>query len=181
MKIRETIIGLLLLIFVVAFVVLLAFYLDKKNDEKTAGPISDLITEARTEAKIIARSVDEKGYTKTVIERQREIIGNGDITKLPVSQSVIDSLRLDNLDKTKKLQQASLINATIKAENLQATKLMDSLKRTYYLYKDQFTTAKFTPDSNGGKFDINYKISLIRHDYSKKIGYLVRVLITQRY
>ena len=131
-----------------------------------------IIDEAKTEAKVIAKSVDQKGYSKTVMQRQKEVIGNGDISKLPISQRVYDSLRLDNLDKTKKLQQASLLNATLVARDLKATKKIDSLQRLYYVYNDDFATAMFTPDSTGGKFDINYRISLVRQDYKKRKNFL---------
>lgn len=158
-------IALVLCLFIIG---VMGFKLLDKVPKPNIEQATSIIDEAKTEAKVIARSVDQKGYAKTVMQRQADVIGNGDISKLPVSQSVIDSLRLDNLDKTKKLQQASLLNATLVARDLVATKKIDSLQRLYYVYHDDFTTAMFTPDSTGGKFDIDYRISLIRQDYKKR-------------
>lgn len=162
-------IALALCLFIIGF--LGVKLLDKAPKTKIEQATS-IIDEAKTEAKVIAKSVDQKGYAKTVMKRQADVIGKGDISKLPVSQSVIDSLRLDNLDKTKKLQQANLLNATLVAKNLRSTKKIDSLQRVYYVYNDDFTAAMFTPDSAGGKFDINYRIRLIRHDYKQRKNFL---------
>lgn len=137
-----------------------------------AKPAHDLITEAKTEAKIIAKSVDNQGYSKTVAIRKDAILSNGDISKLPVSQKVLDSLRLDNLDKASKLQQASAIIGKLEAKNLRATIVIDSLNRKSYLYKDAYATAKFTPDSLGGAFDIDWRLKLVRHDYKKRKNFL---------
>ncbi|MGV3705446.1 MAG: DUF6808 domain-containing protein [Arcticibacter sp.] len=127
-----------------------------------------LIDEAKTEAKILARSVDNQGYSKTVAKRKEAILSNGDISKLPISQSVLDSLRLDNFDKSNKLQQASVTIGKLEAKNLRAVKVIDSLHRTSYQYKDAFASAKFTPDSISGTFDIDWMIKLIRHDYKDR-------------
>ncbi|KIO75955.1 hypothetical protein TH53_18000 [Pedobacter lusitanus] len=127
-----------------------------------------LIDEAKTAAKILASAVDEKGYTKVTLERKADIIGDGDITRLPISKSVLDSLRLDNLDKTKKLQQASLINASLKITALRATGIIDSLQKKRYSYQDEYLTAGFSLDTLGGTFDINYQIKLLRQDYQKR-------------
>jgi hypothetical protein len=160
-----------LLIAAVAVIIVLGIklFIQSNASEKPVGnKASAIIDEAKTEAKVLARSVDQKGYAKTTLERKKAIIGNGDISKLPVSQSVVDSLRLDNLDKDKKLQQASYLNATLHAEKLRAVKQIDSLKGTRYTYSDDFASVGFTPDSLGGKFDLDYKIKLIRHDYIKR-------------
>ncbi|RZL34711.1 MAG: hypothetical protein EOP00_31120 [Pedobacter sp.] len=129
---------------------------------------SNYIDKAKTEAKIIAKMVDKKGYSVAVLERKKAILGNGDITNLPVSQSVLDSLRLDGFSKDKKLQQASLINASLSAKDLKSTKIIDSLSKQSFVYTDPYLTATYYPDTNGGKFDINYRLSLIRHDYKKR-------------
>lgn len=131
-----------------------------------------LIDEAKTAAKVLARAVDKKGYSVVTMERKADIIGDGDISKLPVSQSVLDSLRLDNLDKRTKLQQASLINAELKVAAARAIKTIDSLQRKRYTYQDDYLTASFSPDTLGGTFDINYQIKLIRHDYRKRKNWL---------
>lgn len=129
---------------------------------------NSIIDEAKVNAKVLAREVDNKGFSKAVFERKNEIIAGGDISKLPISKAVFDSLRLDNIDKSKKLQQASYLTATFEAKSLRATKQLDSLKNQYFLYTDEFATATFRPDSLGGEFGINYKIKLARHDYTKK-------------
>nr|WP_067054076.1 hypothetical protein [Mucilaginibacter sp. L294] len=150
---------------VVIIVLGVKLYLQAHRSAQTNGSASAIIDEAKTAATKIATSVDNKGYAKTTFERKKDIIGNGDISKLPVSQSVLDSLRLDNLDKSKKLQQASYINATLQANELRAVKKIDSLNRVHYEYSDAFANVGFTPDSLGGKFDLKYNIKLIRHDY----------------
>lgn len=144
----------------------------KPETQLIAKNSSDIINEAKTEAQIIAKSVDKQGYSKTVAKRKEAILSNGDISKLPISQSVLDSLRLDNLDKKAKLQQASAIIGKLEAKNLRATTVIDSLNRKSFLYKDAFASARFTPDSAGGTFDIDWKLKLIRHDYKKRNGFL---------
>lgn len=81
-------------------------------------------------------------------------------------------MRLDNLDKASKLQQASAIIGKLEAKNLRATMVIDSFNRKAYVYKDAFAVAKFTPDSLGGTFDIDWHLKLIRHDYKKRNGFL---------
>lgn len=144
----------------------------KPASQTVAKSSNDIINEAKTEAKIIAKSVDNQGYSKTVAVRKEAILSNGDITKLPISQSVLDSLRLDNLDKNAKLQQASAIIGKLEAKNLRATTVIDSLNRKSFLYKDAYASAKFTPDSLGGTFDIDWKLKLVRHDYKKRSNFL---------
>lgn len=160
-----------LLIAAIAVIAWLSFKLLMQGGTSPADYVkqpSAIIDEAKTEAKITAREVDKKGYAKVVFERRAAIIGDGDISKLPVSQSVLDSLRLDNLDKSKKLEQASVINATLKATTLRAVKITDSLKTKRLIYNDEYLTASFTPDTLGGVFDFNYRIKLIRQDYTKR-------------
>lgn len=163
MKDKGLFIGLLILNVVVGIFVYRQMH--KKTAVKESQ--SSVIDSARVEAKKIATSVDQKGYAKTAYERKAAIIGSGDISKLPVSKAVYDSLRLDNLDKTKQLQQASLISATLEAKAVRALKMVDSLNSLRYYYKDQYADIGFTPDSLGGKFDWRYNIKLIRHDYTK--------------
>lgn len=163
-------IGLKLALFIAIIVIgYLSFKIStQKPTAITVVKQSDVIDKFQTEAKKIASEVDKKGYAKTVFERKEAIINSGDVTKLPVSQSVLDSLRLDNIDKSKKLIQASLINGSINARALRAEKRLDSLKHEQFVYTDDFLTAVYTPDTLGGKFDVNYKIVLIRHDYKKR-------------
>ncbi len=139
------------------------------QQEKTALKVPhDIITEAKTEAKILAKWVDSKGFSKTVAIRKHAVLSNGDISKLPVSKSVVESLRLDNLDKSSKLQQASAIIARLEAKNLRAKLIIDSLNRKSYQYHDDFANAKFTLDSLGGSFDLDWRLKLIRLDYKKR-------------
>lgn len=140
--------------------------------QEIVKPANDLITEAKTEAKVIAVSVDKQGYSKTVAIRKEAILSNGDISKLPISQSVLDSLRLDNLDKKAKLQQASAIIGKLEAKNLRAKRFIDSLNQITFIYQDDFASAKFSPDSTGGTFDIAWRLKLIRHDYKKRSSFL---------
>ncbi|MBB5636752.1 hypothetical protein HDF26_005228 [Pedobacter cryoconitis] len=161
----------LALIAAVSLIVWLSFKLFKlapqpASQNETRSPA--LIDEAKTAAKILATAVDQKGYTKVTLERKAAIIGDGDISKLPISKSVMDSLRLDNLDKTKKLQQASLINANLKVTAQRATSIIDSLQKKHYVYHDDYLTASFSLDTTGGTFDINYQIKLLRQDYAKR-------------
>lgn len=158
----------------IAIICVLSFTLftQKPKIQYIANKPNELIDEAKTQAKVIAQSVDAKGFSKTTLQRQNEIIGNGDISKLPISQSVLDSLRLEDFNKDNKLKEASRVNAKLEAKDLRATKVIDSLKRISFLYTDDFATARFTPDSLGGKFDINWRLNLIRHDYKKRKNFL---------
>ena len=158
--------GFAVLIVLCGWLSYLSFF-TKHEDQIGTKQTIGLIDEAKIEAEVIAQSVDKQGFSKTVAIRKSAILSKGDISKLPVSQSVLDSLRLDNLDKDSKLQQASAIIGKLEAK-LRGTKVTDSLNRTSYLYKDAFTTARFTPDSTGGTFDIDWKLKLIRHDYKKR-------------
>ena len=144
----------------------------KPEGQVIAKTSSDIINEAATEAQIIAKSVDNQGYSNTVAKRKEAILSSGDISKLPISQSVYDSLRLDNLEKGTKLQQASAMIGRLEAKGLRAVAVIDSLNRKSYLYKDAFASARFTPDSLGGTFDIGWKLKLIRHDYKKRSNFL---------
>lgn len=132
-------------------------------------PTEKLIDEAKVEAKKLAQSVDERGFSKTAFELKKQIIGNGDISKLPVSPEVYDSLRLDNIDKGAKLVQASALMAKAEAKNLRLAKKIDSLtKRESLVYTDDYLTAVVTQDSAGAKLDASWRIKLIRHDTKKR-------------
>lgn len=143
-------------------------FLERKKPKVVLVENSQLINEAKTEAKIISQNIDKKGFNRTVAERKEAIISNGDISKLPISQSVFDSLRLDNIDKGKRLQQATLINARLEILAVRAIKKIDSLKKVTFNYKDDFFNVSFNPDSLGGVFDIRGNIKLIQQDYKKR-------------
>lgn len=164
-------------LFIIASIIIVVlavklFLTPKKVTNKATNQPTNIIDDAMVEAKKLAEKVDKKGLKTASFERQAEIIGNGDISHLPVSQSVLDSLMLDNLDKTKKYQSAVAINASLEAKNLRATKVIDSLKNASFVYKDEFVNARFTPDSLGGKFDIGWHVNLVKHDYRKRKGIL---------
>lgn len=143
-------------------------FLERKKPKVILVENLKIIDEAKTEAKIISQNVDKKGFSRTVAERKEAIISNGDISKLPISQSVFDSLRLDNIDKGKRLQQATLINARLEIIAVRAIKKIDSLKKVTYNYKDEYFNVSFNPDSTSGTFDITGDIKLIQQDYRKR-------------
>lgn len=143
-------------------------YLEKKKPKVLLVEHSQIIDEAKTEVKILSEKIDKKGFKVTVAERKEDIISNGDITKLPISKSVFDSLRLDNIDKSKRLQQATLINARLEILAVRVIKKIDSLKNVSYNYKDEFFNVSFRPDSISGTFDITGDIKLIKQDYKNR-------------
>ncbi|MES2651269.1 MAG: hypothetical protein V4663_05985 [Bacteroidota bacterium] len=159
-------------VFMIVSVIIILFLLYKlRNPNPTqvfAKHESNVLDEAKVEAKKLSEQVDKKGFSKATFERKDAIIGNGDLSGLPISRAVFDSLRLDNIEKGRKLQEASVINATLNANGLRATKLIDSLQNEYYFYSDPFATVKFTRDSLGGKFDLGYNIKLIKHNYKNR-------------
>lgn len=168
MKFKLTIVALLISLGAIGYLSYKLF-LERKKPKVVLVENSQLINEAKTEAKIISQNIDKKGFNRTVAERKEAIISNGDISKLPISQSVFDSLRLDNIDKGKRLQQATLINAKLEIIAVRAIKKIDSFKNVSYSYKDEFFNVSFTPDSIGGYFhDIRGDIKLIQQDYKKR-------------
>lgn len=160
--------GAIVVLFTISVILGINLATRPKLVQYTEKPSDAFIDQAKTQAKILAEKVDEQGFKNTAIQRSKDVIGNADLSGLPISRAVYDSLRLDNIEKGKKLQQASYLVATFQARDLVASRTIDSLRKLYYVYNDDYVTAIFSPDSVGGKFDLSYRIKLITHDYKKR-------------
>ncbi|MGY3054380.1 hypothetical protein ACVWYG_002587 [Pedobacter sp. UYEF25] len=179
------------ILFFVAVIAILGLLIKLAFPSKDGVKLSDrkettIIDDAMIDAKKLAESVNSKGLKKATFERKADIIGNGDLSKLPISQSVLDSLMLDNTDKTKKYQSVVAINATLSAKGLKAEKQLDSLSHVSYFHQDSTITARFTLNDKGGIFDITGKIRLATKTYTEKKNifaptrYFTDVLVTDK-
>jgi hypothetical protein len=97
-----------------------------------------------TEAKEIARKVDEEGLETVLFE----VTGNKVPTPgaLPGSTiGIIDTTAMALDVRTKQLKQILVVKSTLEAENLALKKKLDASKRPYYTYTGNGLDLKFTP------------------------------------
>jgi len=123
-----------------------------------------------TEAKEIARKVDEKGI-ETVIY---DVTGNrakiAQIESNDATKGIIDTTAMALDIRTKQLKQILVVNSTLEAENLRLKRQVDANNRPYYTYKGNGLDLRFTPadalDSNSvatADFSANVKIKATQY------------------
>lgn len=95
----------------------------------------EVATQVQTEAEQISKTVDEKGITSAIFDITKNIIPVADhanAQKDPGAKGLIDtSARMLDIQQ-KKIQDITVINASLKAENLQLKRMLDANQRPYW-------------------------------------------------
>ena len=138
----------------------------QKQDEKVHAMVQQ-------EAKIIARNVDKDGIEHVISDVTdkifpKSILKNPDILKDTFVDSIAKKLDI----KSKQITDLTVIVSTLKAEKLKLSKAVDSLKKEYYVYNDQYLKLKFTPEDTVTKTpafaDVSYNAKLTSTQYTKQ-------------
>lgn len=137
-----------------AGVVFLCLKLFKTKDElaEIQKARASVVAQVQTEAKEIARKVNEKGV-ETVLY---DITGNKVTAEQAAStvgtKGIIDTTAMALDIRTKQLKQVLVIKSTLEAENLQLKRKLDVSQRPYYTYTGNGLDLKFTPPNEVDTF-----------------------------
>ncbi len=129
----------------------------------------------QTEAKIIARQVDKFGSEHVTIKATENLYPLSAIKSPAVSVPLLDTIAMALKIRTKQLEEALRIQGTMKASNLRANYVIDSLKRRTVVYRDRYVNLSYTPnqaDSAAGTFDLAYNADIKVAQYYKRNWFL---------
>lgn len=129
--------------------------------------------------RIINSYVDSSQRKHAVIAADENILPpNWTKNGIAISGGLVDTVaQALNIAKNK-LQQITQIATTTQAENLQAKRTIDSLKRLVYSYRDKYVQMTYRPalpgadSADNGQFDFKYNDSLNVVQYWKKKWFL---------
>lgn len=148
--------------------------LEKLNLQKKT--ISDKV---QTEATIIARKVDKQGLQHVTIEAAENIIPHAMINEPAVSTGILDTTAMAIGQQKKQIQVLTQISTTAQARALRAERIVDSLQRVTFYYKDRYLQLAYRPalinakdSTDHGQFDFSYNDSLNVVQYWKKSWFL---------
>jgi hypothetical protein len=110
----------------------------EKKDAKQAKAIV-------TEAKEIARKVDEKGIETVLFDITGNKVTPEQVLSNEATKGIIDTTAMALDIRTKQLKQVLVVNSTLEAENLKLRKQVDANNRPYYTYKGNGLDLRFTP------------------------------------
>jgi hypothetical protein len=122
-------------------------------------------------ATIISRKVDEFGLKHVTIAEAENILPRVLINDAYARPGVVDSIASTLNINNKQIESITIINSTLMAENLVLKKNIDSLKRVFYTYKDNFLAVKFKPANTVDTlptFDYKYNAKLNYAEYWKR-------------
>lgn len=134
---------------------------------------SSLNKKIELEAKIISRDVDKFGLQHVTIDAAEKLFPK-DILKNPiaVSPGIIDTTAMALNIQKNQIQQLTIINSSLKADNLKAERTLDSLKKEVFTYSDKYVKLKFNPADTTKKtdatFDFSYNATLNSVQYWKR-------------
>lgn len=139
----------------------ISIYLYRLHKE-TSKTVSTKAIETIAEAKVIAKEVDKKGIEHTIVEQTnnnlpKELFLN---PKTDEDKKTIDSLINNSKVKDNQITSLLQVNYTSQAKNLQAVRVIDSLKRTSLVYTDKDIVLSYTPDTDSTKIGLfSYKFN----------------------
>jgi len=117
-------------------------------------------------ATILNRKISKEGLERVTIAEAENILPRGFLNNDEVRPGIVDSTASAlNINK-KQVESITVINMGLTAENLVLKKSIDSLKRVYYTYNDNYLAVKFKlADTIDTVPTFNYK-------YNAKLNYV---------
>lgn len=129
----------------------------------------------QTEAKVIARQVDQFGSEHVTISAAENIYPSSIFKEPAVSVGLIDTVAMALKIKTKQVEELLRVNSTLSIRNAKAFYQIDSLKRRTIQYRDKYVSIAYTPDTIdtvAGSFDFKYNADLKIAQYYKRNWFL---------
>lgn len=129
----------------------------------------------QTEAKIIARQVDQFGSEHVTISAAENIYPSSIFKQPAVSTGLLDTVAMALKIKTKQVEELTRINSTLNVKNARAYYSIDSLKRRTIQYRDKYVSIAYTPDTTdtiAGTFDFKYAADIKIAQYYKRNWFL---------
>lgn len=162
-------------LFIAAVALGYIFLVKSKSIPNTVLPLKTV--EATAEAKIIAREVDKKGIEHVITEQTNSVLPKGMFINPSTEEDkrTIDSLLNDSKVKKDLIQSLTQVNYTTQAKNIQAIKVIDSLKKSSFTYKGKDIYLSYTPNidsTKAGLFDykLNQSLSIIQYRKGNWLG-----------
>jgi len=128
-----------------------------------------------TEAKEIARKVDEKGIATVLYDITGHKVTPEQASSTEAIKGIIDTTALALDIQTKQLKQILVIKSALEAENLQLKKQLNSQNRPYYTYSGNGLDLKFTPPNDLdsiARADFKANLTLKATQYWKRSWFL---------
>ena len=166
MKNKISIIGIALLIIILALAVF--GYLTERNKRMLAE--KKLLEPTGIQSAIIERYKDLQGLEHVQIPADEHVYTKSDIKAL-INIPILDTISKALNIKEKQVVDLTRINFTLKAENLKASKALDSQQRLTYYYKDKYVNLAFRPSADStdkGEFDFEYNADITVTQYWKR-------------
>lgn len=140
------------------------------------NPSNDVDTktiEQIAQAKIIARNVDKRGIGHVIVEETNNILPKGVFLnpKTDNDKKFIDSLLNESQINKNLITSLMKINTITQAKNIKAVKVIDSLQKVSFEYKDKDVYLSYTPSSdtsNDGLFSYKVNTGLNIVQYTKR-------------
>lgn len=100
----------------------------------------------QTEAREIARKVDEKGIEQVLFDVTQNVATKDQVKSN--TKGIIDTTAMALDIRTKQLKEILVVNSSLQAENLKLKRMVGEDRRPYYTYQGNGLDLKFTPPVN---------------------------------
>ena len=135
------------------------------------------VAAVQAEAEIIARKVDKQGLQHATIEAARNVIPYSVVREPAVSPGILDTTAMAIGILKKQIQDLTVVNTTLKAENLKAQQFIAANNKPAYRFSDKWLNVTYTPGNPGdstdkGSFDFAYNADLNITQYWKRKWFL---------
>ncbi len=145
------------------------------DKDKQAAKVTKAIV---TEAKEIARKVDEKGIEQVLYDVTGNKATIDQVQSNQATKGIIDTTAMALDIRTKQLKEILVVKGVLEAENLKLRRQLDANNRPFYTYQGQGLNLKFTPPYNDldtadqGTADFNANVSIKATQYWKRNWFL---------
>ncbi|MXV16818.1 hypothetical protein [Hufsiella ginkgonis] len=156
--------------------IIYAFHEKSLRDQQEEALLAQKKT-VQAEATIIARKVDKEGLEHVTIAAAENIISASHASTTAVSVGILDTTAMAIGILKKQIENLTLINTTLKADNLRAKMELDEKKRPVYSYSDKYLDLAYRPgnptdSADRGSFDFKYNADLNITQYWKRRWFL---------
>lgn len=148
-KIKQYIWYVIIVVIILAgFGFLIVKCLDYKKQASDVKKANESVkAKIQTEAKEIARKVDQKGVETVLYDITGHKVTPEQAASTEGTKGIIDTTALALDIRTKQLKQILVVKASLEAENLQLKKQLNASNRPYYTYSGNGLDLRFTPPS----------------------------------
>lgn len=122
--------------------------------------------QVKTEAKIVAKEVDEKGLQHTVARMTAEL-KRGDLDR--AKADLLDTVAALNIAR-ERLKQVTVVSTSLAIQNQKLIKTLDEQSNSVYSFRDDYASGSVTiprDSSRQATLDLAYNLDLINTQYRK--------------